>query len=186
VIPDCEIPATSPQIPIKVEQEEAPAIAPSNSSNSTPLRPTKTIISLNTKPVKAPLSSRPNPLVAYSRSQEINKLSRELWDTRRILSAAQARESALVKELQQLTDLNLGECSGVVDNQEQLRELKTRLNSSETELESERSRRVLAEQCLKDVERECRDPFVVPALLKAFINISQITGGGGGACCRSD
>jgi hypothetical protein len=45
----------------------------------------------------------------------------------------------------------------------------------QTALEIERKRRVEAEQALQDVERECKEPFVVPALLKAFINISKLT-----------
>jgi hypothetical protein len=32
-----------------------------------------------------------------------------------------------------------------------------------------------AEQALQDVERECKEPFVVPALLKGFIEISKLT-----------
>lgn len=56
--------------------------------------------------------------------------------------------------------------------------MKARLASSETELESERTKRLQAEQYLRDVERECRSPFVVPALLKAFKAISQMTDSG--------
>jgi hypothetical protein len=36
------------------------------------------------------------------KTQEVNRLTRELWDTRRVLSAAQARESTLKKNLQRL------------------------------------------------------------------------------------
>ncbi|KAM6495095.1 hypothetical protein JOM56_009718 [Amanita muscaria] len=45
----------------------------------------------------------------------------------------------------------------------------------EEELERERSLRLGAEATLKDVERECRAPFVVPALLEAFTTISNLT-----------
>jgi hypothetical protein len=45
----------------------------------------------------------------------------------------------------------------------------------EQDLKEERRRRMYAEATLKDVERECREPFVVPALLDAFITISKIT-----------
>ena len=45
----------------------------------------------------------------------------------------------------------------------------------ELELESERHRRQTAEEALMDVRRECKEPFVVPALLDAFIRISQLT-----------
>ena len=45
----------------------------------------------------------------------------------------------------------------------------------EQQLKQERRRRMEAEATLKDIERECREPFVVPALLDAFITISKIT-----------
>ncbi|KAM6495096.1 hypothetical protein JOM56_009719, partial [Amanita muscaria] len=45
----------------------------------------------------------------------------------------------------------------------------------EVELASERRKRQEAENVLKDVERECRAPFVVPAILDAFCMISKIT-----------
>jgi len=53
--------------------------------------------------------------------------------------------------------------------------MKTRLQIVEYELKEERERRAVAEETLKDIERECREPFVVPALLDAFITISKIT-----------
>jgi hypothetical protein len=53
--------------------------------------------------------------------------------------------------------------------------LKARLRVIELELESERHRRQEAEVALMDVRRECKEPFVVPALLDAFIRISQLT-----------
>lgn len=45
----------------------------------------------------------------------------------------------------------------------------------EQELKEERKKRVLAEETLKDIERECREPFVVPALFEAFLMISNVT-----------
>jgi hypothetical protein len=53
--------------------------------------------------------------------------------------------------------------------------IKTRLQMVEQELKQERRRRVEAEVTLKDIERECREPFIVPALLDAFVTISKIT-----------
>ncbi len=43
------------------------------------------------------------------------------------------------------------------------------------ELEVERTKRQDMEAILKDVERECKSPFVVPGLLDAFIKIAQAT-----------
>jgi hypothetical protein len=45
----------------------------------------------------------------------------------------------------------------------------------EKELRAERKRREEAEAVLIDIERECREPFVVPALFEAFVSISKIT-----------
>ena len=53
--------------------------------------------------------------------------------------------------------------------------MKARLQMVEQQLKQERRRRIDAEATLKDIERECREPFVVPALLDAFITISKIT-----------
>jgi hypothetical protein len=45
-----------------------------------------------------------------------------------------------------------------------------KLQDAEHSLQAERKRWVKAEQALEDIERECKEPFIVPALLKAFIN----------------
>jgi 1-aminocyclopropane-1-carboxylate deaminase/D-cysteine desulfhydrase-like pyridoxal-dependent ACC family enzyme len=54
--------------------------------------------------------------------------------------------------------------------------LKTRLQIVENELQNERRRRQEAEQLVKDVEKESKEPFVVPALLDAFAAISRLSG----------
>lgn len=51
----------------------------------------------------------------------------------------------------------------------------TELLRLEAELRTERMRRVRAERALSDVERECRAPFVVPALYQAFMKISELS-----------
>ena len=51
----------------------------------------------------------------------------------------------------------------------------TELSRVEADLRAERSRRVSAERALSDVERECRAPFVVPALYQAFMSISELS-----------
>jgi hypothetical protein len=54
--------------------------------------------------------------------------------------------------------------------------MTSRVNILQDMLEKERKERLEAEAALKDVERECREPFVVPALLESFIAISRLTG----------
>ena len=53
--------------------------------------------------------------------------------------------------------------------------MKTRLQMVERELREERMQRIRAEEALKDIQRECRAPFVVPALFEAFLMISNVT-----------
>ncbi|KAK0440276.1 hypothetical protein EV421DRAFT_1816480 [Armillaria borealis] len=45
----------------------------------------------------------------------------------------------------------------------------------ELEIETERKQRIEYETVLKDIRRECRVPFIVPALFDAFIDISKLT-----------
>jgi hypothetical protein len=57
---------------------------------------------------------------------------------------------------------------------EPLENLHARLKTGEIELEHETRERELTEQCFKDVQRECRNPLVAPALLKAFTEIAHL------------
>ncbi|KAG1758788.1 hypothetical protein EDD22DRAFT_783447, partial [Suillus occidentalis] len=41
-------------------------------------------------------------------------------------------------------------------------------------LQQERTQRLRAERMLSEVERECKVPFVVPALFQAFCRISEL------------
>jgi hypothetical protein len=52
--------------------------------------------------------------------------------------------------------------------------MENRLQAAEASLIVERKRREVAEKSLADVERECRAPFIVPALLQTFVKISQL------------
>ncbi|THU80554.1 hypothetical protein K435DRAFT_495524 [Dendrothele bispora CBS 962.96] len=54
--------------------------------------------------------------------------------------------------------------------------MKTKLQLAEKKLEAERQRRVALEQALQDINKECREPFIVPALLEAFIMVSELSG----------
>lgn len=59
--------------------------------------------------------------------------------------------------------------------EKELEAARTRQLETEKELGVERAKRREMEAVLKDVERERKSPFVVPALLEAFIKISQVT-----------
>ncbi|KAG7440791.1 uncharacterized protein BT62DRAFT_937771 [Guyanagaster necrorhizus] len=52
---------------------------------------------------------------------------------------------------------------------------RSRLRKVEVELEAERKRRQELELNLSDIRRECRQPFFVPSLFDAFLQISTLT-----------
>ena len=64
--------------------------------------------------------------------------------------------------------------SNVVCRQDRRVDIELRMQAVQLKLDLEQDRRAAVERSLRDVERECREPFVVPALLKAFIKISQL------------
>lgn len=90
----------SDEIPIKIENP--PEVIPKLTSYF-PSQQSKIVIPLGPKLAKAPIPSRPNALSTYKKKQEVNRLTRELWNTRRELSAAQARESTIMRQIEQLS-----------------------------------------------------------------------------------
>ena len=84
----------SPPRPIKVEATDE--ILPPAATSSHPSRPTRSYV-LTRRP---PLLHMQSP----TKTSQINKLSRDLWHTRKDISIAQERESRLQKELDKLTD----------------------------------------------------------------------------------
>lgn len=105
---------------------------------------------------------------------KIQTLSRELWDIRRKLTADGVRESVIVDKLKLLHAAYVPEPMSTSSDRA-LQVLKTRLREIEKDLENERCLRLKAEATLQDIRRECKAPFVVPALLDAFISISNLT-----------
>ncbi|KAF8638460.1 hypothetical protein AX17_002194 [Amanita inopinata Kibby_2008] len=95
-------------------------------------------------------------------------------ERRRRLAAEEQLKGALAKETHLATTLKVAQrrWSEVSEELTSERERKVKL---ETELGRERRKRFDAEAVLKDVERECRTPFVVPALLEAFSAVSKLT-----------
>lgn len=93
---------------------------------------------------------------------------RQLADER----AARGKLEVTCNRAQRALDTSRAKLAGVDD--ELVRE-RERCANLEVELASERRKRQEAENVLTDVERECRAPFVVPAILDAFCMISKIT-----------
>ncbi|KAI8986881.1 hypothetical protein BD414DRAFT_545455 [Trametes punicea] len=125
---------------------------------------------------------------------------RELWDIRREITALQARGRSTAAELraagQQIPlgpedatppSMNSGNAGGGADLLK-MRELEAEVLALRKQLAQETNARKLAEATLRaeralrseveDVKRECRQPFVVPALFDAFMKIGQMTGDG--------
>lgn len=65
--------------------------------------------------------------------------------------------------------------SKLSDVEKELSAERARRGELEKELDQERMKRIEAENILNDVERECRTPFVVPAMMDAFKTISRVT-----------
>ncbi|KAK7052119.1 hypothetical protein R3P38DRAFT_1636683 [Favolaschia claudopus] len=100
---------------------------------------------------------------------EVQSLRRELRDIRQQLSADIAHERTIIEKLRELgtdVDSNAVEMDFVT---------RARLEHLEEELQAERDRRKRLEGVIEDIRRERREPFVVPALLDAFIEISKLT-----------
>ncbi|KAK0235020.1 hypothetical protein EDD85DRAFT_841450 [Armillaria nabsnona] len=53
--------------------------------------------------------------------------------------------------------------------------MRVQLRNVEAELEAERKRCRELELNLSDIRRECKNPFFVPSLFDAFLQISQLT-----------
>lgn len=100
----------------------------------------------------------------------INRLSLELSKVRSQLNTLKHCENGISEELIRL---------GVPQpkNEETApspHDMEARLILLEIELQQERTQRLHAERMLSEVERECRVPFVVPALFQAFSRISEL------------
>ncbi|KAJ7182838.1 hypothetical protein C8R43DRAFT_968210 [Mycena crocata] len=102
---------------------------------------------------------------------EVNGLRRELREVRRQLDEDIIAERSLLKQLREL-GVEEPEAADTVGGDIGMR---VRLENVERELQAERARRRRLEEEVRDVRRECREPFVVPALLDAFLEISKLT-----------
>jgi len=150
-------------------------------------------------------SSSPRPLPSISSTwsaasttssvlpgDSVGSLTREVWDVRRELSALVAREDCIVRDLERLGARPVPEPSVVPRDarvevrktmEDETSDLRARLEAEsearrvvESALLQERRRREAAEWAVADVRRECHGPFVVPALMDAFMEISRLTG----------
>lgn len=75
----------------------------------------------------------------------------------------------------QLIDMRVAMRMRLKEIEKELEMERAKYSEATEQLEIERAKRFEMENILKDVERECESPFVVPALLEAFVKISQAT-----------
>ncbi|KAG1810723.1 hypothetical protein EV424DRAFT_1292607, partial [Suillus variegatus] len=106
-----------------------------------------------------------------SNNHATSRLTRDLWDTRREMTALQARETELVASLRRLDAPR-----HILESRpaQKFSELEVRLAEVENEIRRERYKRLQAERGLDEIETERRGPFVVPALFRAFLMISEM------------
>ncbi|KAL0065237.1 hypothetical protein AAF712_007748 [Marasmius tenuissimus] len=93
----------------------------------------------------------------------------ELAEVRRKIAAEVAKESAICEQLRTrgvTPDLST---DGLLMSARETAQFR----QATMQLLEEKKRRKAAEDALKDVQRECREPFVVPALLDAFVALSN-------------
>jgi len=114
----------------------------------------------------AQLPGRPPPP-----ESEATALQRELRDVRRHLTADIAEERKIRQQLRRLGAEEPSSDSYYGDDFV----TRARIQQLEDDLEYERARRRRLEEIVGDIRRECREPFVVPALLDAFVQISKLT-----------
>ncbi|KAJ7097602.1 hypothetical protein C8R44DRAFT_889140 [Mycena epipterygia] len=112
----------------------------------------------------------PDPTPRAPHNPEARDLQRELWEVRRNLNADIAQERVVLHKLR-----DLGAEEEVSEAPESDFAMKARIQQLESELQSERAKRRRLEDMVEDIRRECREPFVVPALLDAFVEISKLT-----------
>ncbi|KAJ7779194.1 hypothetical protein B0H16DRAFT_1501893 [Mycena metata] len=112
---------------------------------------------------------------AYARGPpedpEVAALRRELREVRRQLQADLAQERTVLESLRELgVDMTADSVEDEVDFV-----TKARIDHLASELRAERAKRRRVEGVVEDIRRECRAPFVVPALLDAFVEVSRLT-----------
>ncbi|EGO19983.1 hypothetical protein SERLADRAFT_401406 [Serpula lacrymans var. lacrymans S7.9] len=117
-------------------------------------------------------------------ASKVDQLRANLARTRAYIKDASTRESAILAELKKFGE---GDPQVTADSQaiacsplsQQTCEHQAQNMIVEEALKDERRRRESAEQLIRDIEKECREPFVVPALLQAFVDISQLAASDG-------
>ncbi|KAK0186432.1 hypothetical protein F5146DRAFT_1124229 [Armillaria mellea] len=148
-------PPSQPQSPIsRVKEEDTSVVIGKRTSRSVSPPP-----SAKRSRSRSPLNDDESSLL-----HELGSLSEEL-------KHLVARQTRIREKLKDMGAQSVPEpdflCSTIAFRDE-VRDL-------ELEIEAERKQRIEYETVLTDIRRECRVPFIVPALFDAFIDISKLT-----------
>ncbi|KDQ61013.1 hypothetical protein JAAARDRAFT_191134 [Jaapia argillacea MUCL 33604] len=139
----------------------------------------------------SPPSSLPNPPVVafedkvseYRKAQErVSELETRLMEEQEIrdhlAAEGRLRDRQWREQLEENQSLRnrLHEVELALEEEKRTNaRLRDQLADGVREATEERTQRVLAESALADIRRECREPFVVPALFDAFLSLSKLT-----------
>ncbi|KAJ7267223.1 hypothetical protein C8J57DRAFT_362124 [Mycena rebaudengoi] len=110
----------------------------------------------------------------YACDPIVEQLSRALQDIRKEVASGLVKEAALLQALKKLGAPDITVRSAELNPHNNFIS-KLRVQLLETELQNERQKREEAEELVQEVVRERKVPFVVPALMEAFIAISKLT-----------
>ncbi|TFK36251.1 hypothetical protein BDQ12DRAFT_687089 [Crucibulum laeve] len=189
------VPAAQPTNSLTLRASQSPAAAQSPPINSSPEEPSMTSLATTNSERLSRVEMFQNELVSIQdRGRAVVSQLQHLGvtpdiDVRFAVIADCDRVAALEEQVKKI-QLELDEERKQIQEQRRMLEEGAKLieegrklveaAQSRTEEEQkiaaeERRRRLEAENALADVERECRAPFVVPALLDAFMSVSKLT-----------
>ncbi|CCL98424.1 uncharacterized protein FIBRA_00421 [Fibroporia radiculosa] len=177
-----------PSVPLRVPKKEPipPSLPPPPSSppSSTPTFSTT---------YASKLFSASSPVKNKSGGADA---TRELWDVRQQITAPKVREDAPLRKPKPIggseprtnpaaarpsngatpAERATAALQDVIDDmRKDLQHERKARRAAEEAVFDERRRRIRAEDILEDMRRECASPFVVPALMDAFVKLAQLT-----------
>ncbi|KAJ7705609.1 hypothetical protein B0H17DRAFT_671993 [Mycena rosella] len=105
----------------------------------------------------------------------VQQLSTTLLDIHKEVYTGLIKADAIRQALKTMDALGIPEPSHELSSGEQDFVAKVRLQLLQSELEHTRLRRQAVEESIRGITRESRPPFVCPALMDAFVAVSQLT-----------
>ncbi|KAF9019814.1 hypothetical protein BDZ89DRAFT_1072738 [Hymenopellis radicata] len=100
-----------------------------------------------------------------------SRIQNELLDVRKRVIEFTMLEKELSEQLSEAAALDVP----TIDMAPSEIAARTQVRLLQTELASERQKREKSDAIISDIRRECRAPFVVPALLDVFLSVSHFT-----------